>query len=173
MALVGHPPLRSFAAADYHGLHAYYLVDGEGRRQAFRYHWTSTMADERTVTAREAARGRRSSSSRRCASAWRGAGALGADLRAGPGRRSDRRPAARLAGVATRLHAGTLTLTGSTPTRTSSTAWSSTRPTFPAGIECSDDPLLAFRSAVYSASHAARTRETKPVSDLGGAGRDR
>jgi catalase len=42
----------------------------------------------------------------------------------------------------------------------------------PGGIECSDDPLLAFRSAVYSASHAARTRETKPMSDLGGAGRD-
>jgi catalase len=36
----------------------------------------------------------------------------------------------------------------------------------PAGIECSDDPLLAFRSAVYRASHAARTRETKPISDL-------
>ena len=36
----------------------------------------------------------------------------------------------------------------------------------PAGIECSDDPLLAFRSAVYSASHAARARETKPISAL-------
>ena len=55
MALVGHPPIRSFAAADFHGLHAYYLVDGEGRRQAFRYHWTSTMADGRTVTKEEAA----------------------------------------------------------------------------------------------------------------------
>jgi catalase len=55
MALVGHPPIRSFAAADFHGLHAYYLVDGEGRRQAFRYHWTATMADEHTVTRQEAA----------------------------------------------------------------------------------------------------------------------
>jgi hypothetical protein len=36
----------------------------------------------------------------------------------------------------------------------------------PDGIECSDDPLLAFRSAVYHASHAARTSETKPISNL-------
>ena len=54
-ALIGHPPIRSFAAADFHGLHAYYLVDAAGRRQAFRYHWMSTMAGERTVTEKEAA----------------------------------------------------------------------------------------------------------------------
>jgi catalase len=30
----------------------------------------------------------------------------------------------------------------------------------PPGVECSDDPLLAFPSAVYSASYVARTRET-------------
>src|SRR3954465_1798639 len=97
MALVGHPPLRSFAAADYHGLHAYYLVDGAGRRQAFRYHWTSTMADERTVTAREAALWPppllvagvgpvAAAVPRRGDAPARGAGAraLGADLRAGP-----------------------------------------------------------------------------------------
>ena len=109
MALVGHPPIRSFAAADFHGLHAYHLVDGEGRRQAFRYHWTSTMADERTVSragsgALAAAVPRRGDAPARGARA----GPLGADLRAGPGRRSDRRSAARLAGVARR---------GSTPAR--------------------------------------------------------
>ena len=103
-ALVSHPPIRSFAAADFHGLHAYYLVDAEGRRQAFRYHWISTMAGPRTVTEEEAA-------------LWppqflveemrqrvaRGTGRLGADLRArrrtatrptincSPGRRRARR----------------------------------------------------------------------------------
>jgi catalase len=51
----GHPPIRSFAAADLHGLHAYHLVDAEGRRRAFRYHWISTMADDRTISSDEAA----------------------------------------------------------------------------------------------------------------------
>jgi catalase len=35
----------------------------------------------------------------------------------------------------------------------------------PTGIECSDDPLLAFRSAVYSASYAARTSESLQVAE--------
>ena len=35
----------------------------------------------------------------------------------------------------------------------------------PTGVECSDDPLLAFRSAVYSASYAARTSESLQVAE--------
>ena len=166
-ALVGHPPIRSFAAADFHGLHAYYLVDADGRRQAFRYHWISTMAGDRTVTAQEAAqwppqflveelRQRVAREPVR----WELVFELAQDgdpthdqLLAWPASRP-------------RIHAGTLTLTAEHPDQDviEGTVFDPTN--VPVGIECSDDPLLAFRSAVYSASHAARTREVKPIADL-------
>jgi catalase len=174
LALVGHPPVRSFAAADFHGLHAYYLVDGAGRRQAFRYHWTSTMADERTVSARDAAllapqflveemRQRVARGPVR----WELTFELAQDgdptddqLRAWPASRA-------------RLHAGTLTLTHEHPDQAAVDDLVFDPTGVPPGIECSADPLLAFRSAVYGVSHAARTRETKPMSALGGTDRDR
>jgi catalase len=34
-------PAQSFATATFNGLHAYYLVDSEGTRRAFRYRWVS------------------------------------------------------------------------------------------------------------------------------------
>ena len=166
-ALIGHPPIRSFAAADFHGLHAYYLVDAQGRRQAFRYHWMSTMVDARTVTGKEAAlwppqflveemRQRVARGPVR----WELMFELAQDgdpthdqLLAWPASR-------------TRIHAGTLTLTEEHPDQDVIEGMVFDPTNVPAGIECSDDPLLAFRSAVYSASHAARTHETKPISDL-------
>jgi catalase len=39
LALATSPALDSFATAHYHGLHAYYAVDAEGTRRAFRYTW--------------------------------------------------------------------------------------------------------------------------------------
>lgn len=38
-AIVGVRTTESFATARFNGLHAYYAVDPDGRRQAFRYHW--------------------------------------------------------------------------------------------------------------------------------------
>ncbi|MFD8390824.1 hypothetical protein ACFV2N_16825 [Streptomyces sp. NPDC059680] len=38
-AIAGLPATESFATTTFHGLHAYYLVDAEGRRRAFRYRW--------------------------------------------------------------------------------------------------------------------------------------
>jgi len=167
MALVGHPPLRSFAAADFHGLHAYHLVDAQGRRQAFRYHWMSTMVDGRTVTEKEAAlwppqflveemRQRVARGPVR----WELMFELAQDgdpthdqLLAWPASR-------------TRIHAGTLTLTEEHSDQDVVEGMVFDPTNVPPGIECSDDPLLAFRSAVYGASHAARTHETKPISDL-------
>jgi catalase len=35
------PPAQSFATSSFNGLHAYYLVDSEGTRRAFRYRWVS------------------------------------------------------------------------------------------------------------------------------------
>ncbi len=167
MALVRHPPVRSFAAADFHGLHAYHLVDGRGGRQAFRYHWTSTMTDGRTVRAGEAARRPPQflveEMRRRVARGpvrWelifelaQAGDPTDNQLRAWPASRA-------------RIHAGMLTLTGEHPDQEAVDGIVFDPTNVPAGIECSDDPLLAFRSAVYGASHAARTRETKPPSDL-------
>ena len=173
LALIGHPPIRSFAAADFHGLHAYYLVDAEGRRRAFRYHWMSTLTDERTVTRKQAAlwppqflveelRQRVA----RAPVRWELTFELAQDgdpthdqLLAWPASRP-------------RIHAGTLTLTAEHPDQDVVDGMVFDPTNVPAGIECSDDPLLAFRSAVYGASHAARTRETKPISDLVDVERD-
>jgi catalase len=166
-ALLGHPPIRSFAAADFHGLHAYYLVDAEGRRRAFRYHWMSTMVDDRTVSEKQAAlwppqflveemRQRVARGPVR----WELTFELGED-----GDPTDDQLLAWPASRA-RIHAGTLTLTEEHPDQDVIEGMVFDPTNVPAGIECSDDPLLAFRSAVYRASYAARTRETKPISDL-------
>jgi catalase len=165
--LVGHPPIRSFAAADFHGLHAYYLVDAQGRRRAFRYHWMSTMEDDRTVTEQEAAlwppqflvEEMRQRVAR---------GPVGWDLKFQLAEDGDPTHDQLLAWPASRptLHAGTLTLTDEHPDQDVIEGMVFDPTNVPAGVECSDDPLLTFRSKVYGASHAARTRETKPVSNL-------
>ena len=166
-ALVGHPPIRSFAAADFHGLHAYYLVDAEGRRQAFRYHWIATVTDARTVTEEEAVQWppqflveEMCQRVAREPVRWELVFELAQDgdpthdqLLAWPASRP-------------RIHAGTLTLTAEHPDQDVIEGLVFDPTNVPAGIECSDDPLLAFRSAVYGASHATRTRETKPITDL-------
>jgi catalase len=166
-SLISHPPIRSFAAADFHGLHAYHLVDAEGRRQAFRYHWMSTMAHDRNITEVQAAlwppqflveemRQRVARGPVR----WELTFELAEEgdpthdqLLAWPPSR-------------TRIHAGTLTLTEEHPDQDVVEGMVFDPTNVPPGIECSDDPLLAFRSAVYSASRAARTRETKPICAL-------
>jgi catalase len=166
-ALLDHPPIRSFAAADFHGLHAYHLVDAEGRRQAFRYQWRSTMAEGRTVTEREAARWppqflveEMRQRVTRGPVRWELIFQLAEDgdpthdqLLAWPASRP-------------RIQAGTLTLTAEHPDQDVVDGMVFDPTKLPPGIECSDDPLLAFRSEVYGASHAARTSETKPVSNL-------
>ncbi|MDX6720710.1 MAG: catalase [Solirubrobacteraceae bacterium] len=38
-AIANAPALESFATAEYQGLHAYYAVDADGTRRAFRYRW--------------------------------------------------------------------------------------------------------------------------------------
>jgi catalase len=163
-ALIGHPPIRSFAAADFHGLHAYHLVGHQGRRQAFRYHWMSTLQGDRNVTKEEAAlwppqflveemRQRVA----RTPVTWELMFELAQD--GDPTHDQTLRwPASRQ-----RIHAGTLTLTAEHPDQDAVEGMVFDPTGVPPGIECSDDPLLAFRSAVYGASHAARTRETRPV----------
>jgi catalase len=166
-SLISHAPIRSFAAADFHGLHAYYLVDADGRRRAFRYRWTSTMSGERNVTDEEAAlwppqylvEEMRQRLAR---------GPVSWELSFQLAQEGDPTDDQARAWPASRpvVHAGTLTLTAEHPDQDVVEAMVFDPTNVPAGIECSDDPLLAFRSAVYGASHAARTRETTPVADL-------
>jgi catalase len=166
-SLLSHPPIRSFAAADFNGLHAYYLVDADGRRQAFRYQWISTMTGERNLTDAELAlwppqylvEEMRQRVTR---------GPVTWELRFQLAEDGDPTHDQALAWPASRrtVHAGTLTLTAEHPDQDIVEDMVFDPTNVPAGIECSDDPLLAFRSAVYSASFAARTRETKPLSNL-------
>jgi catalase len=169
-SLLSHPPVRSFAAADFSGLHAYYLIDANGHRQPFRYRWISTMTGERNLTDEEAALWppqylvdeMRQRVTR---------GPVSWELHFQLGEDGDPTHDQALAWPASRpsIHAGTLTLTAEHPDQDLVERMVFDPTDVPAGIECSDDPLLAFRSAVYSASHAARTSETKPLSDVNDA----
>ncbi|HEX7660739.1 MAG TPA: catalase family peroxidase [Pseudonocardiaceae bacterium] len=53
-AIASAPAVPSFANVTFNGLHAYFLVDGEGRRQPFRYSWRP-VANAATLTQSEAA----------------------------------------------------------------------------------------------------------------------
>ncbi len=158
--LLSHPPIRSFAAADFHGLHAYYLVDAQGRRRAFRYHWASTMTGDRVLSEAEASglppeflidemRKRVAREPVRWELIFQLAEAgdpTDDQLRAWPASRPT-------------IRAGTLTLSAEHPDQDVIERMVFDPTNVPPGIECSDDPLLAFRSGVYRASHAARTQE--------------
>jgi len=160
LSVIGHPPIPSFAAADYRGLHAYYLVDAQQRRRAFRYHWASTMKGERRLTKAEAARRpsqflideMRERVAREPVQ-WELIFTLAEpgdptndQLRAWPASRP-------------KIRAGMLTLVAEHKDQDLIERMVFDPTNVPPGIECSDDPLLRFRSAVYRASHAARTRE--------------
>lgn len=166
-SILGHPPVRSFAATQFNGLHAYYLVRANGTRQAFRYHWVPTVGGQRNVTRAAAGlwppqylieemRQRLKTSPVR----WD----LVFDL-AKDGDPTDdqtaRWPASR-----PKLRAGVLTLTEEHPHQEAVERMVFDPTNVPPGIECSGDPILAYRSLIYQESHARRTGETMPVTDL-------
>jgi catalase len=166
-SLLGHPPVRSFAATQFNGLHAYYLVRANGTRQAFRYHWVPTIQGQRNVTRVDAAlwppqylieemKQRLKKSSVR----WD----LVFDLAEGSDPTDDQ--TVRWPGSRPKLKAGVLTLTEEYPDQAAVEQMVFDPTNVPPGIECSDDPLLAYRSLVYRESHARRTSETMPVTDL-------
>jgi catalase len=155
-------PTASFAHTTFFGLHAYHLVDGAGRRQAFRYRWVPDAGPHRLSAADDqdlppqyliaeimerVARGPVS---------WTlhfqlaGPGDPTHDItRQWPADRTDI-VAGRL--VLDRMHEDQDAVEGAVfdPTNV------------PPGIELSDDPLLEFRSRAYSASYQRRSREARP-----------
>jgi catalase len=156
------PPV-SFATARFKGFHSYWLVDGDGARRAFRFSWEPVAgvqnidpADDTVLPPQYVVDEIR----RRVADApvaWKLVFQL-----AGPGDEIDdltkqwpkSRPVV-AAGelVIDRLHSDQELVEGMffDPTRV------------PPGIECSDDPLLHFRSEAYAESHRRRHGETKPA----------
>jgi catalase len=157
------PSTESFATAQFNGLHAYWLVDTEGERRAFRYRWLPvagvvpvTEAENELLPPQYLI----SEIKQRVASApvaW--------DLVFQMADRDDpvddmtkhwpedRRqiPAGRL--VIDRLHED--------PDLLEDLVFDPTH--VPPGIELSDDPVLHFRSESYTESHRRRTGETKPA----------
>ncbi len=155
-------PSLSFATTRFNGLHAYFLVDGEGRRQAFRYRWIP-VAGEVGVTADEdrilPPQYLISEIKQRVAG-----GPAEWDLvfqLADPDDRTDDMTkhwpedrklisAGRL--VVDRMHENQQAIEELVfdPTHV------------PPGVELSDDPVLHFRSESYTESHRRRSGETKP-----------
>lgn len=156
-------PPESFATTRFNGLHAYHLVDGDGRRRAFRFRWmpvagVSSMdpADDVVLPPQYLV----SEISQRVEQgpvAWRLVFQLAADgdpvddlTKQWPESR-EQVVAGEL--VVDRLHEDPELVDGMIfdPTR------------MPPGIELSDDPVLHFRSEAYAESHRRRLSETKPA----------
>lgn len=161
-AVIGPPATQSFATSAFHGLHAYYLVEADGNRRAFRYHWEPSAAPD-PITPEEhrvlpplyllsEMRGRL----QREPAEW----TLVFEL-AEPGDpvhdMTKHWPKERR-----RVRAGTLVLDRIHEDQ-QAVDDSMFDPTLvPPGIELSDDPVLHFRSESYKESQRRRNDETKP-----------
>jgi catalase len=155
-------PPKSYATERFNGMHAYWLIDPDGRRQAFRFHWLPVLGIQRFDPADEARLPPQyvlSELRERVAQgpvAWRLIFQLAADgdevddiTKVWP----DHRPtvdAGEL--VVDRLHDDQALV--------DDIVWDPTR--MPHGIEPSNDPMLHFRSEAYWESHRRRVAETKP-----------
>jgi catalase len=155
-------PSQSFATAQYNGLHAYHLVDAEGRRRAFRYRWKPVAGEvgitpeEHRILPPQYLLSEMRQRIEREPVAW--------ELVFQMAERDDpvddmtklwpedrpQVPAGRL--VLDRLHEDQDVVEDLVFDPT----------TVPPGIELSDDPVLHFRSESYTESHRLRSGETKP-----------
>jgi catalase len=156
------PATRSFATARYNGLHAYVLVDGEGRRRAFRYRWIP-VAGEQGITDAEhrllppqylisEIRQRIESEPVAWELVFQMAGADDPtdDITK---RWPEDRP---------QVVAGRLELDGLHEDQDAVEGLVFDPTKVPPGIELSDDPILHFRSESYMESHRLRSGEAKP-----------
>ena len=163
LAILKAPTTESFANTSFNGLHAYYLVDADGTRRAFRYHWVAVAGpndltiDEGRFVAPQYLVGEMKRRIDGQPAIW--------DLElemAEPGDPTDdmtkhwpssrrRIGAGRL--VVDRVHEDQDLVDRSMfdPTKV------------PPGIELSDDPVLHFRSESYIESQKRRLSESKPA----------
>jgi catalase len=163
LAILKAPTSESFANTSFNGLHAYHLVDADGTRRAFRYHWVAVAGpDDLTIDEGRFVPPQYLVSEMKLRIA--GAPAMW-DLEfemAEPGDPTNdmtkhwpkarrRVTAGRL--VVDRVHEdqGLVERSMFDPTKV------------PPGIEVSDDPVLHFRSESYVESQKRRLSETKPA----------
>jgi Dyp-type peroxidase family len=156
-------PPASFATARFNGFHAYYLVDAEGRRRAFRFRWMPAAgianmdpADDKLLPPQYLV----NEIKQRVADgpvSWRLVFQLAApddpvdDLtRLWP---EDRKLVDAGELVIDRLHED--------PALVDTYVFDPTQ--MPPGIELSGDPLLHFRSEAYAESHRRRSSESRPA----------
>ena len=169
-AIARMKPVRSFATVTYNGIHTYFLVNGKGDRQAFRYSWRP-RAGNQTLSPAESQklpeqylldelRQRLS------------AGKIEWDLHLQFPREGDPLLDASRAWPADRetCHAGTLAVVDSEPDQRAVEGLVFDPTGVVPGLELSEDPLLRFRAAVYSESYRRRSQETRneaAPSDMG------
>jgi catalase len=157
------PPTKSWATTRFNGMHAYWLVDAEGARQAFRFRWMPIAGSVAFDPADDAAMPPQYLVGEICERITRGPVAWDlvfqladrddptADMtKLWP---EDRRlvTAGRL--VIDRLHEDQDVVEG----------YVFDPLNVPPGIEPSDDPVLHFRSQAYAESHRRRAAESKPA----------
>ena len=156
-------PAKSFATTRFNGLHAYHLVDADGRRRPFRARWMPVAgveymdpADDVTLPPQYLVDDIR----RRVAAgpvAWRLVLQMAAEgdptddlTKQWP----ETRP---------KIVAGEVVIDRPHEDPQAVDGWCFDPTQMPAGIEPSDDPVLHLRSEVYWESHRRRTSERKPT----------
>ncbi|HUR85766.1 MAG TPA: catalase family peroxidase [Solirubrobacteraceae bacterium] len=156
-------PPESFATTAFHGLHAFYLVDADGRRRAFRYRWVPVAGERAMDPADDVALPPQYLVSEikqrveQAPVAWRLVFQLARpddpvdDLTKQWPENREQVVAGEL--VAERLHEDQQRVEG----------WIFDPTRMPPGIELSDDPVLHFRSEAYAESHRRRLGERKPA----------
>ena len=156
-------PPESFATARFNGFHSYYLVDADGRRQAFRFRFMPVAGvanidpKDDTLLPPQYVVSEIKQRVEQAPVAWKLVFQLAQegdeidDLRV---LWPESRPQV-VAGeiVIERLHEDSEAVAD----------WVFDPTRMPPGIELSDDPLLHFRSEAYWESHRRRSRETKPA----------
>ncbi len=154
-------PSASYATETYNGINAFYLVNADGQRQAVRWGVVPVSQDASGVTAPEGADFLQRDLEQRLLAApvrWQ----LQITL-ANPADPVDDASKA-WSGEHTVLNAGTLVLERSQPQQDGDCRDINFDPLIlPSGIEASNDPLLAARSAAYASSYLRRTGEVSPL----------
>lgn len=156
------PPV-SFATARFNGFHAYYLVDADGRRQAFRFRFMPVAGianidpEDNAVLPPQYVISEIRNRVAQAPVAWK----LVLQLAQAGDEIDDLRvlwPESR-----PQVVAGELVIDRPHEDSELVDEWVFDPTRMPAGIELSDDPLLHFRSEAYWESHRRRRAETKPA----------
>jgi catalase len=163
MAIAQSPALDSFATAQYHGLHAYYAVDGHGTRRAFRYRW-NPVVERRELTEEDDSIlppqyliSEMTRRVERAPAVWELVFQMA----------NPKDPVDDMTKVwpesRPQVHVGQLVLDRVHEDQDQVDASVFDPINVPPGIELSDDPILQFRSDIYRESKLRRAAEGKPA----------